>query len=193
MSEGYILPVPGYEGHYAVGDDGTVYSLKKNKMVPLSSVSATMKDCYYPNVSLCMNGEQRCVNVHRLVAEAFVPNPDNKPEVDHIDRNKQNNNVTNLRWVTRKENVANSYRENSYQKNSGKLKEVVAEMENGSIIISRSQRSIAKIFGVNQATVHHWLHGRSKGYRKLGCSRIYSVKVQDAPDIRSNPERVNEV
>ena len=45
--------------------------------------------------------------VHRIVAELFIPNPDNKPEIDHIDTNKINNRVDNLRWVTRKENLNN--------------------------------------------------------------------------------------
>lgn len=54
-----------------------------------------------------INGRKRTIPVHRLVAMAFIPNPDNKPEIDHIDGNKSNNNPINLRWVTHQENCAN--------------------------------------------------------------------------------------
>lgn len=61
--------------------------------------------------------------VHRLVAELFVPNPDNKPEIDHIDTNKLNNNANNLHWVTRKENLNNPITIQNYRKsNKGKYK-----------------------------------------------------------------------
>ena len=52
----------------------------------------------------------KCKHVHRIVAETFIPNPENKPYVDHIDRNKYNNKVVNLRWATISENVKNSDR-----------------------------------------------------------------------------------
>ena len=59
----------------------------------------------YLRCSLSANGTAKLVLVHRLVASAFIPNPDNKPQVNHIDGNTANNNVTNLEWVTQTENM----------------------------------------------------------------------------------------
>ena len=63
----------------------------------------------YPAVDLYQNGERKTVRVHRLVAETFIPNPDNKPEVNHIDGNKYNNDVSNLEWVTSRENCRHAW------------------------------------------------------------------------------------
>lgn len=63
----------------------------------------------YLRVWLAKNGKRKSYMVHRLVAEAFIPNVDNKPEVNHIDGNKQNNSVDNLEWVTGSENVVHSF------------------------------------------------------------------------------------
>lgn len=64
----------------------------------------------YYGVDLWKQNQRKRKRIHRLVACAFLPNPDNKKEVDHIDRCKTNNMVTNLRWVTRSENMLNTYR-----------------------------------------------------------------------------------
>lgn len=61
----------------------------------------------YEKISLIIDNRKRNFFVHRLVAEAFIPNPDNKPCVDHIDGNKKNNNVCNLRWASYSENNNN--------------------------------------------------------------------------------------
>lgn len=61
----------------------------------------------YPFVILSKNGSSATCRVHKLVANAFIPNPENKPYVDHIDTDRINNNVNNLRWVTQKENSNN--------------------------------------------------------------------------------------
>jgi hypothetical protein len=59
----------------------------------------------YLSAVLCKDGERRSTRIHRLVAKAFIDNPNNKPEVNHIDGNKQNNRVENLEWVSESENI----------------------------------------------------------------------------------------
>ena len=89
---------------YQVSNLGRVMSLKRGKRKILSPrVSKN-----YKNVTLSKNGTIKTKLVHRLVAEAFIPNENNKPVVDHIDTNTLNNCVDNLRWVTVKENCLNN-------------------------------------------------------------------------------------
>ena len=91
--------IEGYEGLYQVSKLGEVYSFKSNKYLK----KLTNKGGYL-RVQLCKHGKVTNQSIHRLVAEAFIPNPDNKPQVNHIDENKGNNTVSNLEWVTAKEN-----------------------------------------------------------------------------------------
>lgn len=65
----------------------------------------------YYRICLCNNGKEKRMRIHRLVACAFLPNPDNLLEVDHIDRNKANNIVTNLRWINHSDNCLNTHRQ----------------------------------------------------------------------------------
>lgn len=70
-----------------------------------------LKTCFngggYLYVCICENGKRKNMKIHRLVALCFIPNPDNKPQVDHINRDKTDNRVENLRWATRSENQIN--------------------------------------------------------------------------------------
>jgi len=99
------LPVVGYEQYYLISDHGRLFSLIQNR--PLKT---TPNVHGYIGTSLNITKTRKSAMVHRLVAMAFIPNPDNKKEVNHIDANKQNNAVSNLEWVTPKENVAHMWR-----------------------------------------------------------------------------------
>jgi hypothetical protein len=91
-------PIKGCPG-YAITDDGRVWSVKTNKYLKQKI------DKYgYPCVSMSVNNKNKTRTVHRLVAEAFIPNPDDKPTVNHKDENKLNNCVDNLEWMTVAEN-----------------------------------------------------------------------------------------
>lgn len=100
---------------YEVSSDGRV----RNKETRCTLSPALRKDDYL-QVSLFYDGGKRTSQkIHRLVAETFIPNPDNKPEVNHLDHEKTNNNVSNLNWATRSENLKDSYGKgiNSLHKN----------------------------------------------------------------------------
>ena len=98
--------IKNYKGYF-VDEEGNVYSNKSGeikKMHPYKSATAP-----YLNIDLFQNGRKHKKQIHRLVGEAFIPNPENKPEIHHKDNNPENNNVSNLQWVTRKENLKYSY------------------------------------------------------------------------------------
>ena len=98
--------IPGYAGLYQVSNLGRVKSLRFNKERIMKSTNSHG----YQSIELCVNNVRFITGVHRLVAMAFLPNPQNLPEVNHKDRNRSNNCVDNLEWVTQSENVAHAYR-----------------------------------------------------------------------------------
>lgn len=92
--------ITGYGDNYYITSQGKVFSKHKNDFLKPNPNAQTA----YFQVSLWENNVGKSVYVHRLVAEAFCPNPLNKPEVNHIDGNRQNNDFSNLEWVTSSEN-----------------------------------------------------------------------------------------
>lgn len=102
--------IPGFEGFYQVSDKGRVKSLGNGKSNNCKArIFKLQNRGDYLAVHLCKDGKQKSFNVHRLVAEAFIPNPTDLPQVHHIDENKHNNIVSNLQWVTNKYNITFSY------------------------------------------------------------------------------------
>jgi len=99
--------VVGYEGLYDVGSFGNIKSYYVGKDILRKSIDSNG----YFVIGLTKNRNRNQFKVHRIVAEAFIPNPENKPCVNHIDNNRSNNHVENLEWCTHKENTQHALKQ----------------------------------------------------------------------------------
>ena len=98
------MDIVGYEGLYKIYDDGRVYSSYSNKFLrPINNKFGRKMVCLYKN------GKAKTIKIHNLVAQHFIGERPIGLEIDHIDRNPLNNNVNNLRYITRSENEKNKY------------------------------------------------------------------------------------
>ena len=136
MEEEIWKPIKDFEGYYEVSNIGRVRSLNyrnTGKEKVLKNIECSNG---YLMVNLTKNGKQKQFKVHRLVAEAFIPNPEGKPCIDHINTIRNDNRVSNLRWVTQKENCNNElskkkYSENHRKWNSEESKKKMSESKKG--------------------------------------------------------------
>ena len=112
--------IKNYEGLYQVSNFGNVRSLDRSVNCGIKNNNIVIKKGKllkqnlnihnYLQVHLSKNNKSKMVTVHRLVAETFIPNIENKSQINHIDGNKQNNRVDNLEWCTAKENILHSWK-----------------------------------------------------------------------------------
>jgi hypothetical protein len=103
--------IKGYEGLYAVTSCGKVWSHTNKRFLNPQS-----NGCSYYQVNLSKGGKTRHFFIHRLVAGAYLDNPNDFPQVNHLDENKANNAVTNLQWCTVKENANHGTRNSRISK-----------------------------------------------------------------------------
>lgn len=154
-----IIDVKGYEGLYQIDEDGNVYSYKIGKA--MKSHKDTKRG--YQRVTLTSTTGQRSVLYnHRLVALNFLEQVDGKDQVNHIDGNNQNNSLSNLEWVSCKENIVHSFETGIRPKeNMGKRlgKVYVLSVDDQSELLEMyssikvSQRELARMFNVSRGAI----------------------------------------
>lgn len=145
--------IEGYENKYEVSSLGRVRSYKPSKndwqiLKPRTSKSKGLVTGYL-RVGLRKNNIFKIFCIHKLVAKAFIPNPENKPQVDHIDGNIFNNTVDNLRWATQKENNNNPVSLNKHRKY---LKPILC-IETG--IVYKNMYEIIDQLGIPYTTIYN--------------------------------------
>jgi len=159
------MPIHNYEGLYDISSFGRVRIVRKCKVkssgncylnkIKTPGLSKRGKGYFYVNLS--KGGVKKTMRHHRLVALAFIPNPENKPEVNHKDGNSRNNNVENLEWCTELENVKHAWEtglSNCIGKNHPKSKPII-QMDLNGVEIKRwesaceAQRAMGIVFNTN--------------------------------------------
>ena len=146
--------IEGYDGLYQVSSNGRVKSLNYRKTGKEKILKQTICKNGYSRVLLSKNGIQKLKIVHRLVAEVFIPNPDNKPEIDHINCNRSDNRIENLKWCTRKENCNNPITLKNFS-NASKNK-IVSDNTKLKISLSNKGRK------PSQETIEKFIKSKSK-------------------------------
>jgi len=161
--------IDGFED-YLIHEDGKVESTRFGKSKILKPVVLSNG---YLQVQLCKNGKKFQKRIHRLLSEAFVPNPDNKPCVNHIDNNRQNNSVENLEWVTPAENSQHAVQQNrmsrTHQIGSKGSKNPRSKLNEHMVVIIRklieekelTQTQIGSIFNVSHKPISYIKHNKS--------------------------------
>ena len=144
-----------FSPEYQVSNTGRI---KKNGKLKYPSANNG-----YLRIGILINGKYKTFGVHRLVAEAFIPNPENKPEVNHIDCNKYNNNVSNLEWTTKRENIEHAIKNNLFSKANKPVKDKkqIAGEKLKRFCQSRGlrQKDVASILGISLGSVQAYYLG----------------------------------
>lgn len=139
-----MKPMKGWENLYTINENAEIYSVPRNGTRKTPHKMSQSTDSYgYKVVKLRNKNKVVTCKVHRLVALTFIPNPENKPQVNHKDGNKLNNNVDNLEWVTASENIKHAKSLGLQQECYNRVK--VNQIKDGKIIATYPSLKQAEI------------------------------------------------
>ena len=142
--------IKGFEGLYAATEEGQIWSYRTQRFLKTADNGHG-----YLYVSLTKDGIKKCYRVNRLIAETFIPNPENLPVVDHKDRNRKNNNMNNLQWVSYQDNL-----KNGALKGHSKLRVPVRCVETGEIYNDCADAE--RQTGIGRYNINNTLNGKQK-------------------------------
>lgn len=167
-----------FNGRYKVSSYGKVVSVnyhregREQELSPAEDKDGYLKVLIYTEG----NGTRINIGVHRLVASAFIDNIDNKPEINHRDGNKKNNNVNNLEWVTSLENLEHSYkylgRSNAQGHESKCAKEFLVTSPEGVEMVICGLNAFCKAEGLLQGEMSNVVTGRAKSHKGWKCKKL---------------------
>lgn len=186
--------VYGYEGLYQVSNLGNVKSLLNNIYL-----KGHVSNCGYCDVQLYKDKKVRVFKVHRLVALHFIPNPGFKQQVNHIDGNKLNNNVTNLEWVTAKENtehaIVNGFRKAHVKETHKRLPRKILQYDNDGYYLKTwdSVKEIVRFYGYSSSAINSCVSGNSHssyGYIWKPYSENFPRKIESLETIYKRNQRI---
>lgn len=166
--------ISGYENLYAISKEGKVKSFPKGdgngKRERLLKFDIGKKN--HKRVTLCKNGRTKRFLVHRLVANAFIPNTKNKNIVHHIDHNPENNNINNLMWVTHTENMNYGYKDGNLRSSVEKAGRAnrklsmkdIEKIKQIKTTTRKSNKKIGEQFGVGRECIRRLIKGDTYNY-----------------------------
>ena len=142
--------IKGYEGLYAITSCGKVWSYRSKKFLKSCKQSTE-----YLAVTLCKDGTRKSYTIHRLVAEAYLPNPNNLPQVNHKDENKTHNYINNLEWCDNTYNV--NYGTRNKRVGRARSKTVICVETN---IVYHSPTEVEQTLGIDASSIHKCCKGK---------------------------------
>lgn len=158
--------IDGHDGKYTISNTGIVTSYKYGESRILKFIPDKNG---YNTIGLCADSIRKLVKVHRLVAHAFIPNPENKPLVNHKNGVKTDNCVENLEWCTNLENMrhahANGYYIERNKRHSKRISKPVIDLSNGFCFDSAKEASFA--YGIPHSSLRNMLNGQIRNRTKL--------------------------
>ena len=148
MEKEEFRDVVGFEAYFQVSNLGNVFSKRSNRIL-----KTTKSETGYWAFATSINGIAHTFRVHRLVAEAFIPNPESKPYVNHKDGSKTNNMLSNLEWVTAKENSAHAWATGLQLPRPCPNRKLTAEQVREIRASNLSQIKLASIYGIDRGNI----------------------------------------